>query len=128
MSLNTASHRPVHLNLFRIRLPVAGVMSIIHRLTGVLMFVAIPFLIYLLDRSLISASGFREAVELLHTPLGMLILFGLMWSLMHHLLAGIRYLLIDMDLGVDRPTARLTALLVIIAGPLLGLLLTWGLL
>ena len=103
-------------------------MSIIHRLTGVLMFVSIPLLIYLLDRSLISAQGFAEAVHLLHTPLGKLMLFGLMWSLMHHLLAGIRYLLIDVDLGVDKATARTTALLVIVAGPPLGLLLTWGLL
>ena len=95
MPLNPATKRPVHLNLTKIRLPVGGVMSIIHRLTGVLMFVSIPLLIYLLDRSLISAQGFAEAVHLLHTPLGKLMLFGLMWSLMHHLLAGIRYLLID---------------------------------
>jgi len=103
-------------------------MSIIHRLTGVLMFLSIPFFIYLLDRSLISKEGYSEAGQLLHSPLGVLVLFGLMWSLMHHLLAGVRYLLIDVDLGVDKPTARLTALVVIIAGPVLGLLLTWGLL
>ena len=128
MPLNTASNRPVHLNLLKIRLPIPGVMSIIHRLTGVLMFLSIPFFIYLLDRSLISKEGYSEAGQLLHSPLGVLFLFGLMWSLMHHLLAGVRYLLIDVDLGVDKPTARLTALVVIIAGPVLGLLLTWGLL
>ena len=128
MPLNPATKRPVHLNLTKIRLPVGGVMSIIHRLTGVLMFVSIPLLIYLLDRSLISAQGFAEAVHLLHPPLGKLMLFGLMWSLMHHLLAGIRYLLIDVDLGVDKATARTTALLVIVAAPPLGFLLTWGLL
>ncbi len=123
-----SSKRPVHLNLFKIRLPVAGVMSIIHRLTGAIMFLSIPLLIYLLDRSLISEAGFMQAVAFLHTPPGMLMLFGLMWSLMHHLLAGIRYLLIDIDLGVDKPTARLSALLVIVSGPVLGLLLTWGML
>ena len=128
MPLNPATKRPVHLNLTKIRLPVGGVMSIIHRLTGVLMFLSIPLFIYLLDRSLISAQGFAEAAHLLHTPLGKLMLFGLMWSLMHHLLAGIRYLLIDVDLGVDKATARMTALLVIVAAPPLGLLLTWGLL
>jgi succinate dehydrogenase / fumarate reductase, cytochrome b subunit len=128
MPLNSARKRPVHLNLAKIRLPVGGVMSIIHRLTGVSMFLSIPLFIYLLDRSLISEQGYAEALRLLHTPLGKLMLFALMWSLMHHLLAGIRYLLIDVDLGVDKPTARTTALLVIVAGPLLGLLLTWGLL
>jgi succinate dehydrogenase / fumarate reductase cytochrome b subunit len=128
MSLHRMNHRPVHLNLFRIRLPVPGVMSIIHRITGVLMFIGIPGMIYLLDHSLISPEGYAESVAFLHSGLGMLMLFGLMWSLMHHLLAGLRYLLIDVDLGVEREMARRTALAVIVLAPLFGLLLTWGLL
>jgi len=124
----TTKQRPVHLNLFKIRLPIGGIMSIIHRVTGVLMFLAVPALIYLLDISLISEQGFNRAVELLHSPLGTLLLFGLMWGLMHHLLAGIRYLLIDIDLGVEKAQARQTALAVTVAGPVLGLILTWGLL
>lgn len=128
MPLQSTSHRPVHLDLRKIHLPLPGMMSIIHRLTGALMFLAIPLLIYLLDRSLISEEGFRWVGHFLHTLPGGLLLFVLMWSLMHHLLAGIRYLFIDIDLGVERPAARLTALLVMAAGPLLGLLLAWGLL
>ena len=128
MSPENSSKRPVHLNLVKIHLPVAGVMSIIHRITGVLMFVAIPALIYLLDHSLISADGYREVLALLHSPPGKLLLFGLLWALMHHLLAGIRYLLIDLDLGVDRPAARLSAALVMGLAPLFALLLAWGLL
>lgn len=124
----TTRTRPVHLNLFKIRLPIGGIMSIIHRATGVFMFLAIPFLIYCLDTSLISEQGYQDAIGMLHSPLGIILLFGLMWSLMHHLLAGIRYLLIDIDLGVEKEAARLSALLVTIAGPILGLLLTWGLL
>jgi len=103
-------------------------MSIIHRITGVLMFLAVPFLIYLLDISLISERGYEKAIALIHSPMGVLLLFGLMWGLMHHLLAGIRYLLIDADLGVDKERARQTALFVTVAGPVLGLILTWGLL
>lgn len=128
MSTHSASHRPVHLNLFRIRLPIPGVMSIIHRITGVLMVVGIPGMIYLLDHSLISREGYAESVAFLHSLPGRLMLFGLMWSLMHHLLAGLRYLLIDIDTGVDRVIARRTALAVIVLAPLCGLLLTWGLL
>lgn len=125
-TLNKA--RPVHLNLTKIRLPIGGIMSIIHRLTGVFMFLAVPFLVYLLDMSLTSEAGYAEAIATLHTPLGVLFLFGLMWALMHHLLAGVRYLLIDVDQGVGKERARQTALAVTVAGPVLGLLLTWGLL
>lgn len=120
--------RPVHLNLAKIRLPIGGIMSIIHRITGVAMFLAVPFLIYLLDLSLISEQGYREAGEILHSFIGTVLLFGLMWGLMHHLLAGIRYLLIDVDLGVEKAQARQSALAVTVVAPVLGLLLTWGLL
>lgn len=126
--MRTAQQRPVHLNLFKIKLPIGGIMSIIHRVTGVAMFLATPFLIYLLDRSLIGEQGYRQAIETVHSPLGILLLFGLMWGLMHHLLAGIRFLLIDIDLGVEKEPARQSAMAVIVAGPVLGLILTWGLL
>lgn len=126
--MSTVQQRPVHLNLVRIRLPIGGIMSIIHRLTGVFMFLAVPVLIYLLDLSLISEAGYREAIAMLHSPLGIVLLFGLMWSLSHHLLAGIRYLLIDVDVGVEKEPARRSALAVTVAAPLLALVLTWGLL
>ena len=126
--MSTTQQRPVHLNLVRIRLPIGGIMSIIHRLTGVFMFLAVPFLIYLLDRSLISEQGYQDAIATLHSPIGILLLFGLMWSLSHHLLAGIRYLLIDVDIGVEKEPARRSALAVTVAGPVLALILTWGLL
>lgn len=128
MPLSNASDRPVYLNLLKIRLPIPGLMSIIHRLTGVLMFIAIPFMLYLFDLSLASESGYREAAALLHTPIGMLLLFGLLWSLFHHLFAGIRYLLIDVDLGVEKQLARTTAWIVLLAAPVVALLVTWGLL
>lgn len=128
MSISPQSNRPVHLNLFKVRLPVGGVMSIIHRITGVILFLAIPLMIYLLDHSLISEAGFNQVVVQAHTTLGSVLLLGLMWALSHHLLAGIRHLFIDVDLGVDKPTARMTALVVILVAPVLGLALTWGLL
>lgn len=126
--MTTTARRPVHLNLFKIRLPIGGIMSIIHRATGVFMFLALPLLIYLLDLSLSGAAGFAAADGMLHGLFGALFVFLLMWSLAHHLLAGIRYLLIDVDLGVDKGLARQTALGVVIAGPVLGLLLAWGVL
>ncbi len=120
--------RPVHLDLAKIRLPIGAIMSIIHRITGVFMFLSVPFLVYLLDISLISEQGYRDAIAAVHSPFGVLLLFGLMWALMHHLLAGIRYLLIDVDLGVEKEQARRSAWLVTVTGPVLGLIVTWGLL
>ena len=64
--MTTTTRRPVHLNLFKIKLPIAGIMSIIHRATGMFMFVALPYLIYLLDLSLSGPAGFAEAVESVH--------------------------------------------------------------
>lgn len=126
--MTTTNRRPVHLNLFKIRLPIGGIMSIIHRATGVFMFLALPVLIYLLDLSLSGPDGYAQAADALHGVLGMLFVFLIMWSIAHHLLAGIRYLLIDVDLGVGREIARQSALGVVIAGPVLGLLLTGGVL
>lgn len=126
--MTSMTRRPVHLNLFKIKLPIAGIMSIIHRATGVFMVLALPYLIYLLDLSLSGPAGYAEAAAALHGLIGTLFVFALMWSIAHHLLAGIRYLLIDVDCGVEKELARQTALGVTIAGPLLALLLTGGVL
>jgi len=126
--MTSTARRPVHLNLFKIRLPIGGIMSIIHRATGVFMFLVLPYLIYLLVLSLSGPEGYAKAAGAVHSLPGMLFVFLIMWSLAHHLLAGIRYLLIDVDLGVEKEVARQTALGVIVAGPILGLLLAWGVL
>ena len=57
--------RPFYLNLIKIRLPIAGVLSIFHRISGVFMFLAMPFLVYMLDLSLKGESGFSQAAEYL---------------------------------------------------------------
>jgi len=123
-SLNT---RPVFLNLLKIKLPAAGIMSIIHRVTGVFMVFAIPLLMYLLQLSLNGPEGFSLTVELLAAPLVKLILFLALWGLMHHFLAGIRYLLIDIDIGVESPHYKYSAWVVMLASPVLALLLMGGL-
>ncbi len=119
--------RPVFLNLMQIRLPVAGIMSIIHRATGVAMVLSIPLLVYLFDLSLSGPQGFADAGALFDNLLVKLILFLFLWGLMHHLLAGIRYLLIDIDIGVDKPLFRQTAWAVIVAAPVFALILMGGL-
>ncbi|MCW9012919.1 MAG: succinate dehydrogenase, cytochrome b556 subunit [Gammaproteobacteria bacterium] len=107
--------RPFYLNLLKIRLPVPGVVSIFHRVSGVLMFLAIPATAYLLDLSLQGEQGFSRASEILAQPFSQLVLIVLIWSLLHHLFAGIRFLLIDFDIGLDKEQSCKTAWLVFAA-------------
>jgi len=105
--------RPVFLNLMQIRLPITAVMSIAHRLTGILLFLALPFLIYVLEQTLQNEQSFVFVRESLDSIPVKIILIVLAWSFLHHLLAGIRYLLLDIDIGVELPPARSSAWLVI---------------
>ncbi|MDT8451790.1 MAG: succinate dehydrogenase, cytochrome b556 subunit [Gammaproteobacteria bacterium] len=120
--------RPVYLNLFKIRLPVAAVVSLAHRLSGILMFLAMPFIVYLLDLSVQSSAGFEQAMTLLQHPLLLAVQILLVWALAHHLFSGIRFLLIDADLGVDRQAANYSAWLVIALSVLTTVIVSLGLL
>jgi succinate dehydrogenase / fumarate reductase cytochrome b subunit len=107
--------RPVYLNLLKIRLPLTGMVSFAHRITGVLLFLALPFAAYLLDLSIQSEQSFTKAQEILNQPLMLVVQILLLWSIAHHFFAGIRFLLIDADIGVEKSQARLGAWLVLIA-------------
>lgn len=124
----TSTKRPKYLNLLKIRLPIPGIASIAHRISGVLMFLAIPLLVYLLHLSSISESGYLEVIGLMDAPLAKLIILILAWSAFHHLFAGIRYLLIDMDIGVEKYSAWVSALVVLIAGIASAIIVLLGLL
>jgi len=99
-------------DLMRYRLPVPGVLSILHRISGALMFLLLPWMLWLLDLSLSSALGFQRLREVADGWVARVALALLAWALLHHLAAGIRYLLLDMDLGVDRAPARRSAWIV----------------
>jgi succinate dehydrogenase / fumarate reductase cytochrome b subunit len=100
---------PVFLDLFRIRFPVGAVTSIAHRLSGLLLFLSFPLLVYWLDLSLRDPAGYASAVEWLHCGWVRLLSVVITWSLLHHLLAGVRFLLIDIGVGVERTAARRSA-------------------
>jgi succinate dehydrogenase / fumarate reductase cytochrome b subunit len=120
--------RPVFLNLVQIRLPIAGLMSILHRMSGMLLFLFIPFILYLLQLVLSGEAGYQQAADLFSNPVMILACFVLFWSLSHHFLAGIRYLLLDIHVGVDAPVHRYTAWLVSLLAPVMALLITGGVL
>ena len=107
--MSSPNKRPVFLNLLRIRQPVTAVLSILHRITGVLMALLIPGLIYLLDLSLTNEAGYQQVINLLNGNITKLVAVILCWALAHHLLAGIRFLLLDFDVAISRSSARITA-------------------
>ncbi len=120
------STRPVFLSLAQLRYPITAIASIAHRVSGVLMVLALPVLIYLLARSLESEQSYREVAALVAGIPVKLLATLLVWALAHHMLAGLRYLLIDLDIGVDRGPARAGAWLVSFAAPVVALLFLWS--
>ena len=99
--------RPVYLNLVRIRLPLPGIVSILHRISGAALFLfAIPLALFAMQASLESEAGFASLRSMLANPLCKLILIGLLWAYLHHFFAGIRYLLLDLHVGDDLAPAR----------------------
>ncbi len=111
--------RPKYLSLsallFEIRLPLPGWISILHRISGLLLFLAVLWLLFMLDRSLASEAGFESVRRYIGLPLVKLTLLVLIWAYCHHFCAGIRFLFLDLDKGVDLATARLTSVVVLMA-------------
>lgn len=83
------------------RLPAAGIMSILHRVSGAGLFLMLPFLIYLLHLSLKSPLGFAKISEIISNPFVFLVVSGIIWAVIHHFLAGIRHLLLDLHIGLS---------------------------
>ena len=108
--------RPVNLNLLKIRQPVTAIASIGHRISGVFLFLSIPFVIWLLGHSLQGPQGFADVGALLDKGVVKLMVLMLTWSVAHHFFAGIRFLLMDIDIGIELATARTTAMVVNVLG------------
>jgi succinate dehydrogenase / fumarate reductase, cytochrome b subunit len=116
--------RPKYLSLpailFEIRLPLPAWVSILHRISGALLvFPFAAWLLYMLDLSLRSADGFEAAASYLALPLVKLGLLLFVWAFCHHFCAGIRYLLLDLNAGVELRPARASSLAVIVVSLLL---------
>ncbi|HJV27514.1 MAG TPA: succinate dehydrogenase, cytochrome b556 subunit [Aromatoleum sp.] len=105
--------RPKFLALQQIRLPLPGIVSILHRVSGAGLFLMLPFLLFLFDRSLGSPESFATYKSVVGNPLVKLLLLGLLWAYLHHFCAGVRFLLLDLHKGLDLPAARNSARIVL---------------
>jgi len=122
-----ASQRPKYLDLFRIRLPLPGIVSILHRISGAALFAFAWALLYLLQESLRSAESHARFAALTGHWLVKLFLIGMLWAFLHHFFAGLRYLLLDIrvadDLGPARATSAAVLAISLALTALLGVML-----
>lgn len=114
-------HRPVYLDVTKYKFPNTAIVSIIHRVTGVLLFLYLPFLIWALDMSLNSGEQFQGLIQLLDIPIMKLFSWLLLASLIFHFVAGVRHLLMDMGIGETHRGGRMGANLVFIISIILML-------
>ena len=116
--LHNSRPKPVYRNiglaqLIHYHLPWAGKVSILHRISGAALFLFLPFLLYLFDQSLASELSYKKFQAIVANPFAKLILLGLIWSFLHHFFAGIRYLLLDREIGINKIPANRSAILVL---------------
>lgn len=106
-----SDQRPKNLNLFTIRFPLPAIVSILHRISGVILLLCLPFLLWSLDTSLSSQEGFDSMRNSISSPLIKMAILLFLAPFFYHLVAGIRHLLMDLNIGVGLKGGRLTAAL-----------------
>lgn len=105
--------RNIHVSqIVRYRMPAPALVSIMHRVSGAALFLALPFLLWLFDLSLISETSFERLAAVAANGFVKLVLLFLIWALLHHLVAGVRYLVLDLLVGLEREQARRNAIAV----------------
>jgi succinate dehydrogenase / fumarate reductase cytochrome b subunit len=108
------SKKPKNLNLFTIRFPVPAIVSIMHRMSGVIIFLLMPFITIGFSISLMSSNGFANVISIFDLWPVRILSALLVWGTFHHFIAGCRHLLLDMQIGNDLIIARLTSKTVLI--------------
>jgi succinate dehydrogenase / fumarate reductase cytochrome b subunit len=108
-------YRNIHVfQILQYRLPLAGVVSILHRVSGALMFLlGLPFVLYLFQQSITSEISFQSYRAIVSGWFAKLVLLALIWAYLHHFCAGIRYLVLDVHVGVEKDQARTSAAVVV---------------
>lgn len=107
--------RPVYLDLTQLRLPLPGWVSILHRVSGLLLFLALPLGVGALSVSLEDEAGFRTLIDCAAHPLAKVLAIGLAWSFAHHFFAGLRHLAMDAHWGTELKRARRSSVAVFVA-------------
>jgi succinate dehydrogenase / fumarate reductase cytochrome b subunit len=107
-------NRPVNLDFTTFKLPLPAITSILHRISGAVLFVGIAGLLYLFDKSLSSPEGFVAVTEWLGNPVVKLVTWAVVAALLYHFIAGIKHLIMDFGIGETLGGAVLGAKIVIV--------------
>ena len=114
--------RPVFLNLFQIKFPPAAIISILHRITGIVMFLYTPFLMWAAHLSLQSGQRFQEINAILNHGMTRFFVWIFLAAVLYHVIAGIRHLLMDMGIGESKQGGRIGAYIVLILAVIFAVL------
>ena len=123
----TIKKRPKNLDLTTIQLPLPGKVSILHRVSGAGLFLCLPVILWLFSASLTSADTFATFKSVFASLPAKVVMAGLIWAFIHHFCAGIRFLLLDMHVGIEKEAARKSAAIVLAVSIPLTLVF-WGVL
>jgi succinate dehydrogenase / fumarate reductase cytochrome b subunit len=113
MQKTQQKNRPKNLNLFTIRLPINAMVSILHRASGMALFVMLPFILLAFKHSVNSEETYSALTELLNTWFIKLVLIGLAWAFFHHFFAGLRHLMQDIHWMTSLQKARFSGRVVL---------------
>ncbi len=113
--MQSSDGRPIYLDLIKIKLPMPGIISIMHRVFGLILSFSIPAFTYLFALSLQSEEGYNQVLQYLDYKIFLPVYFVLIYGFTHHLFAGIRYLLIDIEIGVDKETSYNSSYVVLVS-------------
>ena len=116
MSTSRPQFRNIHVTqILGYRLPLAGIVSILHRVSGAVLFLfGLPIMLYTLEQSLVSEMTHARLSVVLDHVLVKLLALGLIWGFLHHAIAGVRYLVLDLHIGTGKEQAKSSARLVLI--------------
>lgn len=112
--------RNIHVTeLGNYRMTVGATVSILHRISGFIMFAALPVILYMLQQSLLSEDTFKYFAGIMSQPLAKIVLLGVLWAYFHHFCAGVRHLFMDLHMGIEKESSRQTAASVLVISLLL---------
>jgi succinate dehydrogenase / fumarate reductase cytochrome b subunit len=121
--------RPVNLDIGTIKLPITSYVSILHRVSGVIMFFAVGIFLWILESSLASEQSFADLGQLLSNPICQFIIWGSLAALAYHAIAGIRHLIMDFGFGEDDfASGRNSAWAAVVLAVVAIALITWWIL
>jgi len=102
--------------------PPGAIVSILHRISGFVLFLSLPFLLYLFQQSIVSEISFAHWSGIVSNPLTKIVLLGLSWAYLHHFCAGVRHLFMDNHMALDKDASQRTARWVLVVAVALTVL------